>query len=101
MPAPTDRSRPTLKLPGRRIAAPELPRGLRETHRGGPGDAADNPFLPRGFVRAVDAVDLSASARDITGGAEQAVPTTVGQVLAVELAQTRRTGPGVGVDCRS
>ncbi|MDT7833633.1 CHAT domain-containing protein [Aquabacterium sp. OR-4] len=83
MTQPTHRAPVTIVTPpGRRIAQPELPRGLRQDQRGTDSDAR---FLPPGFVRAVDAVDLSAGARDLAGGAGQALSPGASQVLAIEL----------------
>ncbi len=86
MTQPTHRPPVTIVTPpGRRIAAPELPRGLRQEHRG--GGEGDDRFLPAGFVRAVEAVDLSAGARDAAGGTAQTLAPGAGQVLAIELAE--------------
>ncbi|MEK8051997.1 CHAT domain-containing protein [Ideonella sp. DXS22W] len=81
--------RPPVKIvtpPGRHIEKPALPRGLAAGHRGaGPGE--DDRFLPAGFVRAVQAIDLSPGARDVAAGQPQELAPAAGQVLAIELAE--------------
>ncbi len=76
----------TLKVPGRAVDRPPLPRVLSRRGRA-EGSAAEDPFLPRGYVQPTAAFDLSAAARAAEGGAvEKAVQVRPGQVIVLELA---------------
>ena len=82
----TDENTITLKVPGRKVDQPVLPRVLQPRLRA-TGPAAEDPFLPRDYVRPVAAFDLSATARSTEGGdKEKDVATQRGQVIALELA---------------
>lgn len=76
---------PTLKLAGRAVPQPTLPRNLLLRSRS--TTAAADPFLPPGYVQPVAAYDLSVTARSTEGGQdEKDVPTRRGEVIALELA---------------
>jgi CHAT domain-containing protein len=75
-----------LTVTGRRIDAPALPRVLASAMRSGEAGLAD-PFLPRGYVRALEGFDLSATARSTPeGSAAHVIARQPGQVVALELA---------------
>ena len=76
----------TFTLTGRKLPTPALPRVLESRLRSA-DPAAEDPFLPRGYVQAVESFDLSATARSTAEGqAPKDVGAQAGQVIALELA---------------
>ncbi len=73
------------RITGRPAADPALPRTLQGRNRG-TADGAIDPFLPPGYVRAIESVDVSDTARAVEGTVEQQVASPPGEVLALELA---------------
>ncbi|MGB0127774.1 MAG: CHAT domain-containing protein, partial [Rhodocyclaceae bacterium] len=80
----TTSSQLTLKLTGSRIEKPELPALLRAGVRRGARPVAD-PFLPDGYLRVVDAIDLSSTGRAASTRNDFDVPVESGQVFVLEL----------------
>ncbi len=73
------------RITGRPTEEPAMPRSLQRRDRSGAGGAPD-PFLPSGYVRPIESVDVSETARDADGAVAQAVASPPGEVLALELA---------------
>ena len=74
----------TLKAHGRKIEKPALPYALSSRARSAPGAAVDDVFLPAGYVRPVEAIDLTPTGRALSEHAElEAKP---GQVVCIELS---------------
>lgn len=76
----------TFKIPGRAIEQPTLPRVLQARVRA-IGAAAEDPFLPRDYVKPVATVELTRAARSIEAVKEtKDLHGKRGQVIALELA---------------
>lgn len=72
-----------ITVDGRKLA-PALPALLARARRG--AAAADDPFLPAGYLQPRASFDLSAAARSgAGGGGEQRIESAAGDVLVVEL----------------
>lgn len=80
----------TIKVRGQRVAAfrdvssqPVLPRFLASGTRA--ADVSGDPFLPKDYVRVVEAIDLSTTARATEAVAPTEVPSQPSRVIVLEL----------------